>query len=43
MGLEQEFFLVDEAGMISNRADEFLVTCDESARDAGVDLERVPT
>lgn len=23
-GLEQEFFLVDEAGVVSNRADEFL-------------------
>ena len=40
VGLEQEFFLVDEAGMISNRADEFLETCHESARAGGVDLER---
>lgn len=37
-GLEQEFFLVDEAGVISNRADEFLQRCQEVAaagRNAG--------
>lgn len=31
IGLEQEFFLVDEAGVISNRADEFLQRCQEVA------------
>ena len=27
IGMEQEFFLVDEAGAPSNRADEFLARC----------------
>lgn len=35
IGLEQEFFLVDEAGVISNRADEFLQRCQEVAEAAG--------
>lgn len=34
-GLEQEFFLVDEAGVISNRADEFLQRCQEVAKAEG--------
>lgn len=34
-GLEQEFFLVDEAGVLSNRADEFLQRCQEVAESAG--------
>lgn len=39
MGLEQEFFLVDEAGVPSNRADEFLSCCREVAEAEGVDPE----
>lgn len=39
IGLEQEFFLVDEAGLLSNRADEFLACCQEMARATG----RAPT
>lgn len=35
IGLEQEFFLVDEAGIISNRADEFLHNCQEVATAEG--------
>ena len=31
IGLEQEFFLVDRSGVISDRADEFLQQCQESA------------
>lgn len=31
VGLEQEFFLVDEAGRISDRADEFLALCEEAS------------
>ena len=31
VGLEQEFFLVDEDGVLSNRADEFLTLCREEA------------
>ncbi len=31
IGLEQEFFLVDGAGMLSDRADEFLARCREAA------------
>lgn len=34
-GLEQEFFLVDEAGVLSNRADEFLQRCQDIAEAAG--------
>lgn len=34
-GLEQEFFLVDETGVLSNRADEFLQRCQEVATAAG--------
>ncbi len=37
--LEQEFFLVDEDGILSNRADEFLVLCREAARESGRDPE----
>lgn len=32
MGLEQEFFLVDGEGVLSNRADEFLACYREAAR-----------
>ncbi len=39
MGVEQEFFLVDEAGLISNRADEFLERCRARAGDEGLDPE----
>lgn len=35
IGLEQEFFLVDEAGVISNRSDEFLQRCQEMAEAEG--------
>ena len=35
IGLEQEFFLVDEAGVVSNRADEFLQRCQEVAEAEG--------
>ena len=35
IGLEQEFFLVDEVGVISNRADEFLQRCHEVAEAEG--------
>lgn len=34
-GLEQEFFLVDETGVISHRADEFLRRCQEVAEAEG--------
>jgi gamma-glutamyl:cysteine ligase YbdK (ATP-grasp superfamily) len=37
IGLEQEFFLVDERGILSNRADEFLDECRETAHAAGRD------
>ena len=33
-GLEQEFFLVEESGMPSERADEFLDRCREEAGSA---------
>ncbi len=39
MGLEQEFFLVDEDGIPSNRADEFLARCGEVAEDESLDPE----
>ena len=39
VGLEQEFFLVDEDGVLSNRADEFLAQCWETAKTAGRDLK----
>ncbi|MCA1737845.1 MAG: glutamate--cysteine ligase, partial [Actinobacteria bacterium] len=39
MGLEQEFFLVDEDGILSNRADEFLDLCQKAARMSGRDPE----
>jgi hypothetical protein len=39
VGLEQEFFLVDEDGVLSNRADEFLTRCREAAVAAGRDPE----
>ena len=35
IGLEQEFFLVDEEGVASDRADEFLQRCRETAETAG--------
>ncbi len=38
-GLEQEFFLVDTRGVLSNRADEFLAHCWEAAKAAGIDPE----
>lgn len=37
MGLEQEFFLVDEEGAFSNRADEFLERCWELAGEEDLD------
>ena len=37
IGLEQEYFLVDERGILSNRADEFLDECREAAHVAGRD------
>lgn len=37
IGLEQEFFLVDEDGVISNRADEFLRKCGTLAEEEGLD------
>ena len=39
VGLEQEFFLVDEDGVLSSRADEFLTRCREAAVAAGRDPE----
>jgi gamma-glutamyl:cysteine ligase YbdK (ATP-grasp superfamily) len=36
IGLEQEFFLVDEAGYLSNRADEFLQGCHLMAQAQGL-------
>ena len=38
MGLEQEFFLVDETGVLCDRADEFLQTCQTMAQAQGYDL-----
>lgn len=35
IGLEQEFFLVDENGVLSNRSDEFLQRCQELAEAEG--------
>lgn len=35
IGLEQEFFLVDETGVVSHRADEFLQRCQEIAEAEG--------
>ena len=40
IGLEQEFFLVDGAGALSDRADEFLAHCREAARAEGLAVER---
>ncbi|MGB3681711.1 MAG: glutamate-cysteine ligase family protein [Rubrobacteraceae bacterium] len=39
MGLEQEFFLVDGDGVVSDRADDFLERCWEIAGEAGLDPE----
>jgi hypothetical protein len=39
VGLEQEFFLVDEDGVLSDRADEFLALCREAAKGLGRDPE----
>ncbi len=36
IGLEQEFFLVDEAGSLSDRADEFLKSCQLIAQAQGL-------
>ncbi|HEY9847537.1 MAG TPA: glutamate-cysteine ligase family protein [Candidatus Caenarcaniphilales bacterium] len=36
IGLEQEFFLVDEVGLLSDRADEFLQCCQTTAVAAGL-------
>src|SRR5215210_6828129 len=40
IGLEQEFFLVDEAGVLSDRADKFLARCRETAGAKGLAMER---
>jgi gamma-glutamyl:cysteine ligase YbdK (ATP-grasp superfamily) len=40
IGLEQEFFLVDEAGVLSDRADTFLARCRETAGMKGLAVER---
>lgn len=37
VGLEQELFLVDEEGVISNRADEFLGRCNELSEQEGLE------
>src|SRR5215203_84379 len=37
VGLEQEFFLVEDSGALSNRADEFLARCQEVAHALGRD------
>ncbi|MEH2396558.1 hypothetical protein [Nostoc sp.] len=37
IGLEQEFFLVDETGYLSDRADEFLEACHLMAQTQGLD------
>ena len=39
IGLEQEFFLVDATGVLSNRASEFLTLCREAAETLGRDPE----
>jgi carboxylate-amine ligase len=39
IGLEQEFFLVDEDGILSDRADEFLTRAGETAGDEGLSPE----
>jgi gamma-glutamyl:cysteine ligase YbdK (ATP-grasp superfamily) len=39
IGIEQEFFLVDEEGVPSDRADEFLVRCRETAGEEGLSPE----
>jgi carboxylate-amine ligase len=39
IGLEQEFFLVDEEGVLSERADEYLQHCHEVAKAAGCSPE----
>jgi gamma-glutamyl:cysteine ligase YbdK (ATP-grasp superfamily) len=39
IGLEQEFFLVDEEGVPSDRADEFLSRCREMAAEEGLEPE----
>jgi len=36
IGLEQEFFLVDETGKFSNHADEFLQNCRQEAEAIGL-------
>jgi hypothetical protein len=37
VGLEQEFFLVDEDGNVCRKADLFLLWCRSEAEDAGLD------
>src|SRR5688500_4136473 len=37
IGLEQEFFLVDRGGMLSDLADPFLSQCQEAAQTEGLD------
>jgi gamma-glutamyl:cysteine ligase YbdK (ATP-grasp superfamily) len=39
IGIEQEFFLVDGEGVLSNRADEFLTRCRERAGEEGLSPE----
>ena len=39
IGIEQEFFLVDEEGATSDRADEFLARCQEMAGEEGLSPE----
>ncbi|AFY51152.1 hypothetical protein Nos7524_5435 [Nostoc sp. PCC 7524] len=39
IGLEQEFFLVDETGEISDRADEFLQNCHQAAANQGLNSQ----
>ncbi|MDJ0845798.1 glutamate-cysteine ligase family protein [Crocosphaera sp.] len=38
IGLEQEFFLVEESGKLCDRADEFLQTCQTLAQDQGYNI-----
>ncbi len=40
VGLEQELFLVDDEGVLCNRADEFLDRCHELANEEGQDPDR---
>lgn len=40
LGLEQEFFLVDEEGLLSDRADELVAACETLAASEGIDEDR---